>query len=95
VTEHHVWVAAPDQWVARVKLSNLTGIDAIAVRKRCSDEHMARASAAVLKHGFKLIMSRLFTLDDYELSRKWGAIVGYPKTDFADVMRFNTRRGLV
>lgn len=95
VTDDHVWVAAPDQWPTRVKFGDLSGIDAIAIRKRYSDEHMACASAAVIKHGFKLIMSRLFTLEDYALSRKWGAIIGYPKADFADVMRFNAERGFV
>jgi len=88
VTDTHLWLDAPE-WppFRRMRLSDVRGVDAIAIRKRFSDAHMERASAAVRRHGFTLLMSRLFTLRDYELSRQWGARVGYPKVAFEDILR--------
>ncbi len=93
VTETHVWLDAPE-WppFRRLALGDVQGVDAIAIRKRFSDAHMARASAAVRAHGFTLLMSRLFTLGDYERSRQWGARVGYPKLAFEDIVRADAER---
>jgi hypothetical protein len=72
-----------------VKLADVCGVDAIAIRKRFSGAHMARACAAVQRHGFALVLSRLFTPRDYELSRQWGAVAGYPKAPFDEIVRAN------
>jgi hypothetical protein len=93
VTDQHVLLDAPEWPPLRVmKLADLKGVDAIAIRKRFSDAHMQRASAAVLRHGFTLVMSRLHTLGDYELSREWGAAAGYPKAAFEQIVQHDAAR---
>ncbi|HWA21004.1 MAG TPA: hypothetical protein VG735_01255 [Caulobacterales bacterium] len=86
----HVLLDAPEWPPLRiVKLADVCGVDAIAIRKRFSGAHMARACAAVQRHGFALVLSRLFTPRDYELSRQWGAVAGYPKAPFDEIVRAN------
>jgi len=91
VTARHIVRDAPE-WppLAIDKLDRLRGVvDAISIRKRFSDHHMARACAAVRERGFTLLMSRLFTIEDYALSRKWGAVVGYPKAPFEAIAAYD------
>lgn len=89
VTATHILLDAPEWPPLRfIPLDALRGVDAVSIRKRFSDAHMARASAAVLKRGLVLCMSRLFSLDDYALSRQWGASVGYPKIPFETLMAY-------
>ncbi len=71
----------------KMNLSDLKHVDGIALRKRFSDDYMTRACADIHKAGFKLLLSRLFTVADYRMSRELGAIAGYPKAAFEEIMR--------
>jgi hypothetical protein len=93
-TEHvkngNIVIGAPEWPPFRVMpLADVRGVDAIALRKRHSDDFVTRACADIHENGFALSMSRLFTVEDYALSRKLGAIVGYPKAPFEDIIAYD------
>lgn len=78
-----------------MQLTDLEHVDGVALRKRFSDAYMARACRDIRQSGKALLLSRLFTLRDYELSREWGAVAGYPKAPFEDIVRADSEHNRV
>ncbi len=82
-----VLVGAPEWFPFKwTRLSKLKDVDGIAIRKAFSKTHMNAACEDVKAAGLELIISRLTTVNDYKLSRTWGALVGYPKAPFEQIM---------
>jgi len=84
-------LAAAPQWPPPMapKLSSLSRIDGIAIRRRGSEAFMARACRDVHAAGKVLILSRLHTLREFECSKVWGAKAGYMHWDMAELFRLN------
>lgn len=87
VTSGRVLIGAPEWPVVRwKKLTSLQGVDGIAIRKAFSDEFMKSACDSVRTAGLLLTLSRLNQMSDYIKSKEWGAVAGYPKSPFEEVM---------
>lgn len=85
-----VLVGAPEWPPARLKrLSALRSVDGIAIRRRGSNNFMARACRDVKDANKVLIVSRIHTLDQFENSKRWGAKAGYIHGDFDALVRRN------
>jgi hypothetical protein len=90
VYHQHVLVAAPEWPPVRIRrLSTLTFLDGVAIRKRGSEAFMARACRDVHAASKPLILSRLHTLRDFECSKLWGARAGYIHGDFERLLELN------
>jgi hypothetical protein len=90
VYRQHVLVAAPEWPPVRLKpLSALRAVEGIAIRRRGSNNFMARACRDVHDANKVLIVSRLHTLDEFESSKRWGAKAGYIHGDFPALVRRN------
>ncbi|NJO22404.1 MAG: hypothetical protein HC868_05015 [Sphingomonadales bacterium] len=90
VCRQHVLVAAPEWPAVQLKrLSSLQTLDGIAIRRRGSNNFMARACRDVHDANKVLIVSRIHTLDEFESSKRWGAKAGYIHGDFPALVRRN------
>ncbi len=90
VFRRHVLVAAPERRLARLKrLSALQSMNGIAIRRRGSNTFMSRACRDVLDANKVLLVSRIYTLDQFESSKRWGAKAGYIHGDFDALVRRN------
>lgn len=90
VYRQHVLVAAPEWPLARLKpLSDLRSMDGIAIRRRGSNNFMAKACRDVRDANKVLIVSRIHTLDEFESSKRWGARAGYIHGDFDALVKRN------
>jgi hypothetical protein len=90
VYRRHVLVAAPERRLARLKrLSALRSVNGIAIRRRGSNTFMSRACRDVLDANKVLLVSRIYTLDQFESSKRWGAKAGYVHGDFDALVRRN------
>ncbi|MET0568442.1 MAG: hypothetical protein ABWZ74_05130 [Hyphomicrobiaceae bacterium] len=85
-----VLVGAPEWPPARLKrLSALRSVDGIAIRRRGSNNFMARACHDVQDARKVLIVSRIHTLEQFENSKRRGAKAGYIHGDFDALVRRN------
>lgn len=97
-TEHvengKILLGAPEKPAFRkLHLSELTHVDGIALRRRWSNDYVRRACADIRGNGFAILLSRLFTIAHYRLSREMGAVAGYPKASFEDIVRADKEDG--
>ncbi len=81
------------QWplVGFPRITDLAGIDGIAIRRRGPDAFMARAAADVHAAGKALVVSRLHSLDHVARSREWGAAAGYVHGDLDPLFEWSDR----
>lgn len=90
VHRQRVLVGAAEWPPARLKrISSLRDVDGIAIRRRGSDNFMAKACRDVHDAKKTLIISRIHTLDEFESSKRWGAKAGYIHGDFEALLKRN------
>lgn len=83
-----VFVGAPEWPPFRIrKLNSLKKIDGISIRWRGSDAHMQKSAESVRSNGKVLMISRIHSVHQYLLSKKWGAYGGYIHGSFEQYIR--------